>query len=298
MSNLTIAIDLSENSAKIAKQGTTFARMMGIDTVKLVYVHQLSNEYISSGYGMPYSGLIQIDEEGVEKRIKEEMQAVSDQLDKTDLTVENVVLKGRPVDEITQYLNQQKSSYLVLGLKSHNFVEKLFIGSIAAACFREAPCSVLGFHPESSDVPEKVMYACDFSNSNMRAFEEFDLISSKISGNGTLYHIVNPQSIRWEHQVSKLPTTMDSLMDQEKLFAQENFDNMKKDMKAPEKVNVLIEHTLETRPEFQIIETIEKQNIDLVVVGAHNYTGMQRFLMGSTSQFIIDHMPCSVLVAK
>lgn len=298
MSNLTIAIDLSENSTRIAKQGTTFARLMGIQTVNLVYVHQLSNEYISSGYGMPYSGLIQIDEEGVEKRIQQEMSSITDQLDTTNLSMSSNVLNGRPVEEITKFLTEQKSSYLIIGLKSHNFVEKLFIGSIANACFREAPCSVLGIHPEATDVPQKFMYACDFSNSNIRAFEEFDLLSSKLNGEGTLYHIVNPQSIRWEHQVTKLPTTMDSLMEQEKTYAKENFENMQSKMQAPQNIKLLIEDTLEARPEFQIIEAIEKNNIELIVVGAHNYTGMKRFLMGSTSQFIIDHMPCSVLVAK
>lgn len=298
MSNLTIALDLSENSSKIAAQGFSFARMMEIKNVNLIYVHQLSAEYISSGYGMPYSGLIQVDEEGIEKRVKTEMQTIIDKLNAEGVKVTSKILKGSPVDEISKFCKEQNSSYLVIGLKSHNFVEKLFIGSIAGACFRESPCSVLGIHPEANDVPQKVMYACDFSNSNIKAFNEFQSISKNINGTGVLYHVVNPQSVRWEHQVNKLPTTMDSLMEQEKQFAKENFENMKSEMADPDKIQVLIEHTLETRPEFQIIETIEKENVDLIVVGAHNYTGIKRFLMGSTSQFIVSHMPCSVLVAK
>jgi nucleotide-binding universal stress UspA family protein len=299
MSHLTIAIDLSENSSKIASQGLSYAKMMGIENVELTYVHQLSAEYISSGYGMPYSGLIQVDEEGIETRVKSEMQGIIDRLPKQEgVKVTSKILRGHPVDEIVKLCTEQKSKYLVIGLKSHNFVEKLFIGSIAGACFRESPCSVLGIHPEANDIPQKVMYACDFSNSNIKAFGEFQEISKNINGSGTLYHVVNPQSVRWEHQVSKIPTTMDSLMEQEKQFAQENFENMKNEMSAPEKVNVLIEYTLETRPEFKIIETIEREKVDLIVVGAHNYTGIKRFLMGSTSQFIVSNMPCSVLVAK
>jgi nucleotide-binding universal stress UspA family protein len=48
----------------------------------------------------------------------------------------------------------------------------------------------------------------------------------------------------------------------------------------------------------EILKAIDKEHIDLVVLGARRLGTIGRFLLGSTSQHIVSQAPCSVLVVR
>ncbi|HJS51702.1 MAG TPA: universal stress protein [Pyrinomonadaceae bacterium] len=51
-------------------------------------------------------------------------------------------------------------------------------------------------------------------------------------------------------------------------------------------------------PESRIVETADEWKPDLVVVGSHGYSGWERLLIGSVSDSVVHHAPCSVLVVR
>jgi nucleotide-binding universal stress UspA family protein len=51
-------------------------------------------------------------------------------------------------------------------------------------------------------------------------------------------------------------------------------------------------------PETAILEHAKEWGADLIVVGSHDLSRMERFLMGSIAESIVKHAPCSVLVLK
>jgi nucleotide-binding universal stress UspA family protein len=51
----------------------------------------------------------------------------------------------------------------------------------------------------------------------------------------------------------------------------------------------------ESNIQFVFPKWIEERGIDLVVVGTHGYRGVQRFLLGSTAEFIFRNATCPVL---
>lgn len=51
-------------------------------------------------------------------------------------------------------------------------------------------------------------------------------------------------------------------------------------------------------PSQAIVEEAENWNADLIVVGSHGYGFWQRTLLGSVSDAVIHHAPCSVLVVR
>lgn len=51
-------------------------------------------------------------------------------------------------------------------------------------------------------------------------------------------------------------------------------------------------------PKSAIIEEAEKWGSDLIIVGSHGYGFFERMLIGSVSDAILHHAPCSVLVVK
>jgi nucleotide-binding universal stress UspA family protein len=48
----------------------------------------------------------------------------------------------------------------------------------------------------------------------------------------------------------------------------------------------------------QILKAIDAQGIDLVIVGARRQGAVRRLLLGSTSEFVLNHSPCSVLIVR
>ncbi|MFN8657431.1 MAG: universal stress protein [Candidatus Obscuribacterales bacterium] len=62
---------------------------------------------------------------------------------------------------------------------------------------------------------------------------------------------------------------------------------------------VLIEPVvLETFAKDAIIDTAQDWHADLIVVGSHGRRGLSRFLLGSVSQAVVAHAPCSVAVIR
>lgn len=55
---------------------------------------------------------------------------------------------------------------------------------------------------------------------------------------------------------------------------------------------------LEGSPGRAIVQYVEEQGVDLVAVGSHNRTAMNRFFMGSVSNYILQHVKGLVLIAK
>lgn len=63
------------------------------------------------------------------------------------------------------------------------------------------------------------------------------------------------------------------------------------------KLNVSTE-LVEGDPKSQIIDIADQWPADMIVVGSHGWKGFKRFLMGSVSEAIVRHAPCSVEVIR
>jgi nucleotide-binding universal stress UspA family protein len=64
-------------------------------------------------------------------------------------------------------------------------------------------------------------------------------------------------------------------------------------------VNVAIKtELLYGSPENRIVEAVRKNKSNLVVVGSHGYGTWERLILGSVSDSVLHHVPCSVLVVR
>ena len=51
-------------------------------------------------------------------------------------------------------------------------------------------------------------------------------------------------------------------------------------------------------PATEIIRVAEERDCDLIVLGSRRLTRMQRLLLGSVSRKVVEHAPCSVMIAR
>ena len=55
---------------------------------------------------------------------------------------------------------------------------------------------------------------------------------------------------------------------------------------------------VEGNPKHVLLDEAESWGADLIVVGSHGRRGLQRFLLGSVSQAVALHAPCSVEIVR
>ena len=55
---------------------------------------------------------------------------------------------------------------------------------------------------------------------------------------------------------------------------------------------------LDGRPDELIVAVAKERNADLIVTGSHGRTGIERVLLGSTTERILNETTCAVLVVK
>ena len=51
-------------------------------------------------------------------------------------------------------------------------------------------------------------------------------------------------------------------------------------------------------PRSEIVEEANSSSADLIVVGSHGRTGIERWVMGSVAESVVAHAPCSVEVVR
>ncbi|MDR2967824.1 MAG: universal stress protein [Methanobacteriaceae archaeon] len=73
----------------------------------------------------------------------------------------------------------------------------------------------------------------------------------------------------------------------------EKVEKLKKEANSDVKITLKV---AEGSPADIILETIENENIDLVVMGSSGKSGFDRFIMGSVAEKVVRAAECSVLV--
>ncbi len=68
--------------------------------------------------------------------------------------------------------------------------------------------------------------------------------------------------------------------------------------KAPAAKLTVTSEVIFEGPREAIVDEAERWNADWIVVGSHGYRGYKRFLLGSVSQSVAAHAPCSVLIVR
>lgn len=77
----------------------------------------------------------------------------------------------------------------------------------------------------------------------------------------------------------------------------ETTGNKLREIFAGKNISIVTE-LLTGSPESRIVEKAEETGADLIIVGSHGYNRWERLLLGSVSDSVLHHAPCSVLVVR
>jgi nucleotide-binding universal stress UspA family protein len=133
---------------------------------------------------------------------------------------------------------------------------------------------------------QKILYATDFSSYSNQAYFHAISLAEKHKASLTILFVYNPDVI----------TTPGSQGDEE---ADRSYWREQLEQIRPVDPQITVRHVLlQGDPAGEIVRYGKDGGADLIVIGTHGRTGMERLLMGSVAEKVLRDASCSVLVVK
>jgi nucleotide-binding universal stress UspA family protein len=234
--------------------------------------------------------------EKLEKEVRANLDTVHARAKKEGVECGTAIYEGEDsyryiVDEAAK----QKSTMIVMGRRGKRGLKRLVMGSTTAWVIGHSPCSVLVV-PRAAQVEYKnVLVATDGSKYSTAAASEAIGIA-KLNGSKLTVIAVVPAELATPTDVEFGVGQREKIADQVMHEAEKNAKAVKE---AAQKEGVNVQAFVMTgRPADAIIEIAKEKGADLIVVGSHGRTGLDRLLMGSVAERVIVLSNSAVLVVK
>lgn len=123
---------------------------------------------------------------------------------------------------------------------------------------------------------QKLLYATDFSSYSNQAYFHAVALAESHGSSLTVIYVCPPgpgaERRHWQEQLEQI---------------------------RPINPDIAVHHVLlEGDPATEIVKYARDAGIDLIVMGTHGRTGVERQLMGSVAEKVLGEAACSVLVVK
>lgn len=135
---------------------------------------------------------------------------------------------------------------------------------------------------------KKLLIPVDFSSHSERAVDYGCVIGKKFSAGVILMHVIEP----FQYSVTDTLKLIDHRRALQTL-AESLLDNLEKTLREK---GVRAQAVLGSGiPYREILHHAEEQKVDLIVMGTHGRTGLERLVLGSVAEKVVRTAPCPVM---
>jgi len=269
--NFLVASDGSEFSAGAVREALRMAQKCG------ARLHVMS--VVATGAEQESIG---------EQLLKKEMDMAQARLDQikvmasaAGLACETHVVQGNePYQEIVNAAEQLRADLIVMGRRGRQGMARLMAGDSTIWVICRAPCSVLVV-PRAADLAGRhFVLATDGSRYSDAAAVTAGNLARLCRTPVTVVSATLPTHSAERRQEAKgMMARAVAYLKQEGIQARGD---------TPEAL----------RADEAILQAAQKDNADLIILGSHGRTGLERILLGSTAERVLERTACAVLVVK
>jgi nucleotide-binding universal stress UspA family protein len=109
-------------------------------------------------------------------------------------------------------------------------------------------------------------------------------------------YVLEPPSLLVAREMGSYKSALDAAWEAERKEAQALVQRIAELLRSKGlKATAAVE---EGDPKSKIVDSAKEWRADLVVLGSHGRKGLDRFLMGSVSEAVVHHAPCSVEIVR
>jgi nucleotide-binding universal stress UspA family protein len=210
---------------------------------------------------------------------------------------------GNPSEEIIKAADELKPDSIVLGSHGHRGVKHLVLGSVSDRVLRHAHCSVLIVRPSPAlsapldDAGQhsswRILVAYDDSEPAKKAIS---LCASLPLNDETEVSVIGVMPVihMFRQDISQ---RLNSIWQQQKHARKKNLEKAVAALQwtTPRVTSELLSGSSISH---EILTFVEGKAIDLVVIGSKGRSAFKRFMLGSITNDVADHVPCSVMVVR
>jgi nucleotide-binding universal stress UspA family protein len=182
-----------------------------------------------------------------------------------------------PVREIAAQAEESQADLVVMGRRGVHWLERLMLGEAAARVVGHVHCSVVVVPKESGMWDKGILLAVDGSRCADTAAVSAGILAKRCGLPVTVLSVCANDDLK---------------CDMVQAMADRVRDLLRKDGVPADSV------VKEGNPAKAIIEAAAENECDLIVLGSHGRTGLDRILMGSVSQQVVVQAKCPVMVVK
>lgn len=234
--------------------------------------------------------------ERIEKETRENLEAVHTRARKEGVDCKTVVRKGgETYKEIVEEASLNKSSMIVMGRRGRTGLTRLMMGSVTARVIGHAPCNVLVVPQAAKLEFNSIVVATDGSKYSDAAASEAIGLAKR---NGSVLTVVSvvPSEMATPTDINFTVNQRELIAEKEMQAAEKNA-KMVKEAAQKEGVNVRA-FVMSGKPAEAIVQAAQEKKADLIVLGIHGRTGVEKLLMGSVAERVIVLSPFAVLAVK
>lgn len=140
---------------------------------------------------------------------------------------------------------------------------------------------------------KSILVPLDFSASSRKALDYAASLARQFGARLTLLHVAEPVG------TPDFAGAFPLMMEDDKVMAAAK-RSLEREASAAKVPAGLVEKVLVRfgRSFHEIAEAARTRKVDLIVIATHGYTGLKHALLGSTTERVVRHAPCPVLVVR
>ena len=209
------------------------------------------------------------------------------------IEAESLVCEGEAPDVIVEIAQEKKADLIAMGTHGRKGLTRLFMGSVTSGVVVHSPCDVLVVKKscgECTGVYSSILVPFDASEFSKKALvRACRLAQSDNAGITALYVVPRYEEMIGFFRTESIKKSL--LQEAEKILDAAREIALGKGVSLKTQIR-------EGQTDEEIIKTAAGLEIDLIVLGTYGWRGMNRAIMGSTTERVIIHAPCPVLAVK
>ncbi|MCI0504809.1 MAG: universal stress protein [Gammaproteobacteria bacterium] len=190
-----------------------------------------------------------------------------------------VVQAGNINEEIVTQADRMQADLIIMGRRGRRGLARVMLGDATARVIGQAHCSVLVVPRASEITGRHFVIATDGSRFSDTAAAAAGSLAKLCGTPATVVSVHSPShSERWRQEARHAVNRITSFLQREGVAAESQL--------------------LDGRSDEKIVEAAVARNADLIVVGSHGRTGLERMLLGSVAERVLNLTTCAVLVVR
>jgi len=291
--SILCTIDLSDYSKIVVASGIAFARHFGS---RLTIAHSVFSP------NDPIYGTAEFERGGeMDRQMTQARKTIADMMRECPIEWDCLILSGEPVEQVARAASRLEADLVVAASHGISGFKRLFIGTVVERMARNIMCPLLVLRMPSADdesnrhippVSGPILVASDLKESSATAVQLAVFLARSLGTDLGLAHVMeSPVNERLvDITQGHYSEVQDVLVEKIK---GKLLDEVPAGLDQEIKVSTHIEQGI---PAEQIPGLARRSNAETIVLGARFHHSLEKLLVGSTTEAMLRHAPCAVLV--